>query len=190
LLGAESVVCLAIMVAYFLFLSSMDWYMSRGGWCVGPRYMVTALPFVAWLAAPGISLLYRSTVGRIAAHATVVASVVIFVVAATTYPHWPDPMANPLFELSFRLLGDGYAVHSLGTAVGLHGLWATLPLYLLVAGLLLWLLVEPGRQRALGLVLACVLAVGIVVSYRAFPRNTAYADHAYSFITGTWEPRK
>jgi hypothetical protein len=152
--------------------------------------MVTALPFVAWLAVPGISLLYRSTVGRIAAHATVVASVVIFVVAATTYPHWPDPMANPLYELSFRLLGDGYAVHSLGTAVGLHGLWATLPLYLLVAGLLLWLLGGPGRQRALGLVLACVLAVGLVVSYRAFPRNTAYADHAYSFITGTWEPRK
>ena len=190
LVGAEAMVCLAIMVTYFLFLSSMDAYMSRGGWCVGPRYMVTALPFVAWLAAAGFSWLYRSTLGRVLGHALVVASVVIFVVAASTYPHWPDPMLNPLYELSFRLLGEGYAVHSLGTFLGLHGPWAALPLYLFVAGFLLWMLGGQGRQRAAGLLVACVLAASIVVGYRFFPREAGYAQHAYGYITAIWEPRK
>jgi hypothetical protein len=190
LLGAEALVCLAIMVTYFLFLSSTDWYMSRGGWCVGPRYLTSALPFVAWLSAPGFSLLYRSTVGRVLGHAAVLASAVVFVVAASTYPHWPDPMANPLYELSFRLLREGYAVHSLGTFFGLRGLWAALPLYLLTAGLLIWLLSGQGRRRATGMLVACVLAASIVVGYRFFPRNAGYAQHAYGYITATWEPRK
>ncbi len=190
LLGAEALVCLAIMVTYFLFLSSMDWYMSRGGWCVGPRYMTTALPFLAWMAAAGFSWLYRSTVGRVLGHTLVVASVAIFVVAASTYPHWPDPMTNPLYELSFRLLREGYAVYSLGTLVGLSGVGAVVPLYAFTAGLSLWLLGGQGRRRAAGLLVACVLAGAMVTGYRHFPRNPGYAQHAYGYITAIWEPRK
>jgi hypothetical protein len=188
--GAEALVCLAIFAAYVVFLSSLGPYMSRGGWCVGPRYMTTALPFVAWLAAAGFAAFDRTAVTRVLAQAAVWVSAAIFVVAASTYPHWPDPLANPLYELSFRLLRDGYAVHSLGTLVGLRGFLATAPLFLLVGALLLWMLTGRGWRRFATSLAACALAIAILASYRSFPRSGAYAERAYGFVTSTWEPRR
>jgi hypothetical protein len=188
--GAEALVCMAIFAAYVVFLSSLGPYMSRGGWCVGPRYMTTALPFVAWLATAGFAAADRTAATRVLAQATVWVSAAIFVVAASTYPHWPDPLANPLYELSFRLLRDGYAVHSMGTLVGLRGFIATAPLFLLVGALLLWMLTGRGWRRLATSLAACALAVAIIVSYRHFPRSGAYAERAYGFVTSTWEPRR
>jgi hypothetical protein len=117
-----------------------------------------------------------------------VTSVIIFVTAATTYPHWPDELRNPLCELIFPLLTHGYAVHSLGTLFGLHGFLAIAPLYAVVLGAMIWLLSRgPGRSLR-QTALACVLAAGLITGYRAFPQNGAYAKRAWSFITGTWEP--
>ncbi len=187
--GAESLVCFLIVVAYFVFLSSLDGYMSRGGWCVGPRYLTTALPFVAWLAAAGLDVAFRRLATSIAALAAVLAAVVVFVVAATTYPHWPDQMANPLFDMSFRLLRQGYGVYSVGALVGLRGFWAVLPLYVLVAGLALFLVVGRTRRQRVATALAVLVAAATLFGYGRFQRGGAYADHAFNYIAATWEPR-
>ena len=186
--GAETVVCVAVLALNVAFLSSLDPYMARGGWSVGPRYLTATLPFLAWLAAAGFRAVERSSPARVLAQALVASTVMVFVAAATTYPHWPDGLRNPLYELTFPLLTHGYAVHSLGTFIGLHGLWAIAPLYAVVLGVTIWLLSRgPGRSLR-QTALACVLAAGLVAGHRALPRTGAYAEKVWSFVTATWEP--
>jgi hypothetical protein len=186
--GVEAAVCAAIFATYVLFMGSLVPVFSRAGWCVGPRYMTVALPFVAWLAVAGFGLAERWLATRALALALVIASAVIFVTAATTYPHWPENIRNPMYELVFRLLWRGYAVHSLGTLVGLHGLASLLPLYLFVAGFVFWLLARGGWRARLSTAAAFVLAAGIVAGHRAFPLTGPYAERAWGYITATWEP--
>ena len=186
--GAEALVCFVVLAGYLLFMGSLVPVFSRAGWCVGPRYMTVALPFVAWLAVPGFALAERLVVTRILTRALVVASAVVFLAAATTYPHWPEDIRNPLYELVFRLLWNGYAVHSLGTLVGLRGLWSLLPLYLFAGGIAFWLMSRGSRNGTLITALAFVLGAGIIVGQRSFPRTGPYADRAYHFVTSTWEP--
>lgn len=186
--GAEALVCVAVIAVNVALLSSLDPYMSRGGWSVGPRYLTASLPFVAWLAAAGFRAVERFSPARLLAQALVVGAAIIFVVAATTYPHWPDGLRNPIYELAFPLLTHGYAVHSLGTLVGLHGLWAIAPLYAVVLGVVIWLLSRgPGRSLR-QTALACILAVGLVSGHRALPFTGLYASRVWNFVTATWEP--
>ena len=117
-----------------------------------------------------------------------VGTTVIFVAGATTYPHWPDGLRNPIYELAFPLLAHGYAVHSLGTLIGLHGLWAIAPMYAAVLAVVFWLLSRgPGRSLRLT-ALACILAVALVAGHRAFPMTGPYASRVWNFVTATWEP--
>jgi hypothetical protein len=186
--GAEATVALAIFLAYLLFVSSLAPYMARGGWCVGPRYLTTCLPFVAWLSAAGFAAADRRPFTSLLAQGLVMAAAVIYLVAITTYPHWPDPLRNPLYELAFRLVYRGYTVHSLGTALGLRGFWAALPLYLFAFALLIWLLGRgPGRsfRRTAA---ACALGALLILGHRAFPLSGPYAQRAWQFVTATWEP--
>jgi hypothetical protein len=186
--GAEAAVALLIFTGYLLFVSSLVPYMARGGWCVGPRYLTTCLPFAAWLAAAGFAVADRRKVLSVLAQSLVIAAAVIYLVAITTYPHWPDQLLNPLYELAFRLLRHGYTVHSLGTALGLRGLKAALPLYLYALGLLVWLLSRgPGRSWWTTGV-ACLLGGLIIVGHRAFPLTGPYAERAWLWVTATWEP--
>jgi hypothetical protein len=186
--GAETLVALLIFATYVMYLSSLVPYMARGGWCVGPRYLTVCLPFVGWLAVAGFAAADRRWWTSLLAQALVVAGGVVYVVAITTYPHWPETLANPLYELVFPLLHKGYAVHSLGTALGLHGAWAALPLYLFALGMMVWLLARGPRRRWAVTLLACVLGGGIIAGHRAFPLSGAYSKRAWGFVTATWEP--
>jgi len=186
--GAEAVVCVAVLAVNVAFLSCLEPYMARGGWSVGPRYLTAALPFVAWLAAAGFRAAERFLPTRVLAQVLVTSAVIVFVAAATTYPHWPDGLSNPLYELTFPLLTHGYAAHSLGTLIGLHGLWAIAPLYAVVLGMALCLLSRGAGHSVRQTALACVLAAGMVAGYRAVPLTGAYAHRVWAFVTATWEP--
>jgi hypothetical protein len=186
--GAETVVCVAVPLVYVVFLGSADTYQAHAGWSVGPRYMTAALPFVAWLAAAGFRAVDRFAPARVLAQALVVSSVIVFVTAATTYPHWPDQLRNPLHELAFPLLAHGYAVHSLGTFVGLHGFLSIAPLYAIVLGAVIWLLSRGFRRSVWQTALACILAAGLVAGHRTFPSTADYARRTWAFVTATWEP--
>jgi hypothetical protein len=188
--GPEAVVCGLVAIAYLAFLSSLLPYMARGGWCVGPRYMTLAMPFLAWLAGAGFAVARRFWVTKVLALALVLASVVVFVVGATTFPHWPDRLANPLYDLIFPLLGRGYAVHSLGTALGLSGIYAILPLYLFLLVAVLWLFGLLERRRLVTLAVVCSLAALIVLGHRAFPMTNQNVVNPWPMIHTIWEPRR
>jgi hypothetical protein len=187
--GAEALVASIIFALYVAYLSALVPYMARGGWCVGPRYLTVCMPFVGCLAAAGFAAADRRWLTSVLAQGLVVAGAIVYLVAITTYPHWPEGLANPLYELAFRLLKHGYAVHSLGTALGLRGVWAALPLYVLALALMLWLLARGPKRSWLTAVLACVLGAGIVAGHRAFPLTGPYSERAWGFVTRTWEPK-
>ena len=186
--GAETVVCVAVPVVYVAFLGSTDTYQAHAGWSVGPRYMTAALPFVAWLAAAGFRAVERSAPARVLAQALVVSAAIVFVTAATTYPHWPEKLRNPLHELTFPLLTHGYAVHSLGTLVGLHGFLSIAPVYAVALGAAIWLLSRGPWRSVRQTALACILAAGLVAGHRALPFTGPYASAVWNFVTATWEP--
>jgi hypothetical protein len=188
--GAEALACAIIVVADVLMLSSLVPYMSRNGWSVGPRYMTVVMPFVAWLAAIGIAVARRHRVTKILALSAVVTSVIIFVAGSTTFPHWPDRLRNPLYELVFPLLGRGYAVHSLGTAVGLWGIYAILPLYLFIFAAVMWLLGLLRRRALPTLLVVCGVAALVVVGYRAFPKTDPSQVNPWPLVNGIWEPMR
>jgi hypothetical protein len=182
--GAEAVVCAAVAVAYIVFLGSLVPEFGRGGWSVGPRYLLPALPFLGWLAAAGLAAAESRAAFRVGARALVLVGVVIYVVAASTYPHWPTAFPNPLYQVSFRLLGAGMAPHSLGTLVGLRGLASLAPLYALVVVLVF---TQLGRVREI--VLALLLAAAVVAGYRGFTPSQPVAPERWQFIERTFEPR-
>ena len=188
--GPEALACAVIMLADILMLSSLVPYMSRSGWAVGPRYMTLAMPFVAWLAIIGLQAAKRNRLTHVLSLASVVASATIFVVGGTTFPHWPERLLNPLYDLVFPLLGRGYAVHSLGTAVGLGGIFAILPLYAFALLTVLWLLGLLRRGLLPRLAVVCGLAALLVLGHRAFPKTDQKHVNPWPMIHSLWEPRR
>jgi len=186
--GAEAVVCAVVPLLYIASLGSTVPYQAHAGWSVGPRYMTAALPFVAWLAAAGFRAAGRFAPTRVLAQALVVTAAVVFVTAATTYPHWPDRLLNPLHELSFPLLIEGFQPHSLGTLVGLWGWLSLAPLYAVVLGAMFWLLSRGPRNQLWQTALAFVVAAGLVAGQRAFPKTGDYATRVGGFVRATCEP--
>lgn len=189
-LGAEALTCAAIAVAYLLFVGSLVPSFGRAGWSVGPRYIGAALPFLAWLAAAGFAACERSRVGSALAGALVVAATAVHVVAATTFPHWPDGFANPLYEVSLRALGEGLAPHSVGSALGVSGPLGLVPVGLAALALLGWALGALAPGRRLVALAALALGLGLVASYAAFPRTpAARRDRMFDYVKKVWEPR-
>ena len=186
--GAEAIVCAVVPVLYIAFIGSTVPYQAHAGWSVGPRYMTAALPFLAWLAAAGFRAVEGFSPTRVLGQTLVLCAAMVFVIAATTYPYWPDRMLNPLYELAFPLLKEGFVVHSLGTLIGLHGLLSLVPLYAVVLAAVFWLLSRGLRRPLWQTVLAYILAAGLVAGQRAFPMTGPYATGVRSFIMATWEP--
>jgi hypothetical protein len=187
-IGAETLVAFAIIAAYLFFVASLGPEFGRAGWSVGPRYLAIALPFFGWLAAAGLAATEEHTSLRIPSLATVLVGVIINVLAATTYPHWPIQFSNPLFEVSVRLLREGHAPHSLGTLVGLRGAASVWPLYLLVVLVAGQLLLRAGLRRG-HLAIASLLALAAVYRLHDFA-TTREPDRTqvWNLVRSTYEP--
>src|SRR4030095_7003535 len=102
----------AVCVLMFLFLAGMkNW---RAGWCVGPRYIATVAPFLVG----AIAVAWALGRGQLWASALVagltIPSVLLNVVSGAVYPHFPEQLDNPVFDLAFPLLGDGALPYNAG----------------------------------------------------------------------------
>jgi len=179
-----AVVGAAVAVIYVLFISSINFW--RGGWQVGPRYITVMLPFVLPAVTAALAAIDGRAVLRGVALGLVVVGVVIYTVSVATYPHWPDRYQNhnPLYEVSFRLLREGYAPYSLGWAVGLRGFASLVPYFAVVLALIGWVLV-PARRYARSAAIAVAVAVAIIAAYAAFPRGGTRDEAAYrDYVAG------
>jgi len=165
-------VAVAVAVIFIAFVSSITFW--RGGWGVGPRYITAMLPFLLPLVAMALARPVPSPVLG-AMCGLVVAAVAIYTLSAVTFPYWPDSIRNPLYEVTFRLLGDGaVAPNPLRDSVGGA---SAIPLVAGVASLLGWAIVRAAGWRALAV--AIVVAGIIVGAFSLVPGTGPHADKAY-----------
>jgi hypothetical protein len=171
---AHAAVTLAIAVLYLLFISSLNFW--RGGWQLGPRYVTVMLPF--WLPALAAALTWADprSWARAIAIGLVGVGVCVYAVSAAEYPHFPERFENPLYEVTFRLIGDGHAPWNAGWLIGLRGVASLVPPFAVLVALWIWA-VLPARRYLASALAGTALAVAIVAAYGLFPRGDA-ADQA------------
>ena len=178
----------AVAVIYVLFISSINFW--RGGWGVGPRYITAMLPFLLPLVAAAVQAIVRVRGARglalfALAGGAIVVGVVIYVLSAVTFPYWPDSIAHPLYDVMFRLLGDGLVAPNLGGALGIGGLAGALPVLALAAGLVGWALARAGGWR--GLALASCVGAAVLAAYGAYPHGGPQVERPYAFVRAAVE---
>jgi len=85
-----------------VFVSSMVYW--DGGWTVSQRHLTPLVPF---LVAPAAGLIDRSRVARLVAPVLIAISVLLTGLASVVYPHLPEGVPNPFFDLVLPLLDGG-----------------------------------------------------------------------------------
>jgi hypothetical protein len=165
---------LAIAVMYLLFISSLNFW--RGGWQMGPRSITVMLPFWLPAIAAAIAWAHPRPWARAAVIGLIGVGVVVYAASVAEYPHWPERFENPLYEVTFRLIGDGHAPWNAGWLLGLRGAASLVPYALIVAALWTWA-VLPSRRTWPSALAGTAIAAAIVIAYGALPRGDA-ADQA------------
>ena len=189
----DGVVCLLVAVVLALFLAGMTHW--RAGWCVGPRYIAGAAPFLA----AGVALAWRDARrGRLAGAlqvalgGLVLVSVFLNGLSAATYPHYPEVFDNPVFDLALPLWRDGYVPSGLGHALGLPGALALAPVAALwIAALAVALTAGGGGARrtiarAGG---SALLGLALLVALSRYGRAPSAAEaRATAVVRTLWDP--
>ncbi len=173
---ATALMSIAVAVIYLLFISSINFW--RGGWQLGPRYITAMLPFLLPPVAMAMSAAATRWAWRGLVLGLIGVGVVVYAVSAAEFPHFPDRYRNPLYEITFRLIGDDLAPYNLGWLLGLRGLASLVP-YLVVLGLVVGVVAVPGRPHLRAAALAVVVTTAVIASYAWFPRSGRAADEAY-----------
>lgn len=174
----HALVSLSIALIYLLFISGLNFW--RGGWQFGPRYITVMLPFLL----PPIVTVLDAVDGRrgwrALPWAMIAVGLAIYGLGVATFPHFPEKFHNPLYEVVFRLLGDGLVAPNLGGALGLPRVWSIVPWLGLLAGL--WVAAAAPRHdraRWIDVGLAVVIAGAVIIGYRGFHHGGPVAEDAY-----------
>ncbi|HTM22289.1 MAG TPA: hypothetical protein VL172_17335 [Kofleriaceae bacterium] len=169
-LRAEAAVCTAVALLFlWLNASLVDW---SGGWALGPRYLIPAIPFLA-IGAAGVALAQGRAwrIVRAAGLAAAALSFLLMLAGTAVKPEVQDQRTvhghaeriHPFGDVVWPHLADGElainaqridqvapgrerAAWNLGQLAGLPGLWSLLPLALLLAGggAWMWRTTRPG----------------------------------------------
>ncbi len=177
----EIAVSAAIGIIAVIFLTCL--LFARGGWQMGPRYIAIAVPFFAAPAAAALAALGPRL--RAVATGLVLGAVLLHVAGALLFPHWPDKLRNPVVELVWPLLRDGFAPYCLALGVGLPARIALWPPLLVAAAAVL----GSARLTWRATVVAVLVAALFLAHFALYPR-TAAPERAriYAWVTSIWEP--
>jgi hypothetical protein len=129
---AEWWVTLACALSMFAFNASS--HMWWGGFAVGPRYVLPALPFLALAAAATLAQWAPSRAFRWSTAVLMLWSLLAtwgMALANQAYP--PDTLRNPWLSYALPAWQDGNIARNLGTIGGLPGSASLLPLLLIAA---------------------------------------------------------
>lgn len=122
---SEAHLCAAIALCFLFFNAS--YFQWDGGYSLGPRHLIPALPFLALLAAAGVAQAPR--VG-----AALVSLSVAIIWLFTSVDPFPGPeYTNPLFDMVIPRALSGSVNNNWGMVLGLMGTSSLLPLLLITA---------------------------------------------------------
>jgi hypothetical protein len=186
----EGIVILVIAVVMLLFLGGMsNW---RAGWCVGPRYIATVAPFLIAAIAHSWPTIRSNLVLSAITAGLAVPSVLLNSVSGAVYPHYPPQFNDPVFDLAFPLLGQGYSPYSFGMLLGLPGSWSLFPL---AVALVLALSLSTGGEGtrparwSLHSLLVVVFAALFLLPLSRYGRQPSAAEtQATALVHSLWEP--
>jgi hypothetical protein len=148
------VMAAAVAVIMWLALSVHDW---RAGWTVGPRHMVSMLPFLATGAVLCVLRWPRLASALAVAGAL---SVALVFVPTMTLPAFDVNFPFPITQQALFLLKEGIVSPNPGLRLGIPGAWSLALPALLAAGAFVFALAGARRARAR---LDLVAAVGAIV---------------------------
>jgi hypothetical protein len=182
-LREHAAVGVAVFVVYLLFISSINFW--RGGWQVGPRYIMAMLPFLLPPIAVALEAAERWWWLRGAAVGACLVGLVTYGLSAAVYPYFPDNRFKaPVHEVTLRLVGDGHAPWNLGWLIGLDGLASLVPFLAILAALATWAAL-PSRSAWRSAVVAVAVAAVLVIAHLAYGDGGAGAERAYRFLVST-----
>jgi hypothetical protein len=197
---------LAAVVALCVFISCHSLW--RGGWTLGPRYIVPIVPFAGLLILQASSRLAhgrKALFVRVIVASLVLLSVVVTGACSLVSQGFHTTFFNPLVEVALPLLREGYITLNLGHLLGLQGLGTLWPLLaLLIPGLvgLAWQATHqsegtsPVGHRVLWLTLIIFLATvglkGLTIPEKPMTLRKVQAldwarDHFYPYASVTNE---
>ncbi|MEZ4336953.1 MAG: hypothetical protein R3B82_10025 [Sandaracinaceae bacterium] len=165
----------------------------RGGWTIGPRYLVLVYPFLGWAALVGLAKIDRGWPKAMAAFAVGTTGVALLLsgVPSAYYPHYPIPVDRPVTQIVSVLFAHDYAPYAASNLVGIYGTLSMLPLVALAVGALVWVVLA-ARARSTriaaavgGAAVALALAPPLLVDPRP---DHPEIDEARAFITREWTP--
>ena len=119
----SEVIVSAVIVTSFVLLNA-SYYMWWGGGAIGPRFLIPALPFLAWPVFEAVRRWPKVTMPLL------IASVVVgFAITAARPDHVGEELPNPLIEaVLVRLVDGGPLSISLPSFLGIQNAWSLLPL--------------------------------------------------------------
>jgi len=173
---AEAALALAVAAVFLYVVTSFAGW--RGGWEIGPRYVTAMLPFLLAPIAAALAWCRERPLVFALACGTIASAVGVYGLSAAPLPYLPDSLKNPLYEVTFRLLGDGAFAPSAGTAVGLPSAIAIVPFLALALGTAGYALARAGGWRALAI--SVVVGAVILGAFALVPHGGAEPDRAYT----------
>ncbi|NUN12936.1 MAG: hypothetical protein HUU55_04805 [Myxococcales bacterium] len=185
-------VSVAMICAYCVFISSHSLW--RGGWTLGPRYIVGIVPPMVFVIAQWISASRPILVKHIVVMAFVFVSVVVTLCSSLVSQGFPFEFYNPLTEVVIPLIRDGYVVKNAGNLIGLTGLSSIVPFAVLVIASVFiaffrFVGASPWPVQLSQVATALLLGIGLTraLLMPSDPWTEAKA-HRETWLRGVWEP--
>lgn len=183
---AEARVHLGLLLLYGLIVSSLSF---EGGWRVGPRYLVVALPSLVLGWAHALAQLRTSILGMSLAVALGTYAVVVNALAANLWPHLDlTNVHQPVAEVLLPLWEHDVEPYGL-----LRAATGRSELALVVVGSVLGLWVVLGRVAEVGIRMALAIASGAVLGLLLVQVTRLVEPHPrgarnLEYIERIWEP--
>lgn len=179
----EQLVVMGVVMAFLLFIGGFRGW--RGGWSVGPRYILELAGILAVFVFDGARLLPRRLRWPIVLSAVGV-GVLHSGLAGAFFPHLPDVLRAPVGELVLPLVWRGFAPDSIPLTLGLSSSTsAAIVALLLLTGPVL-VAIAAGR-RGSAVVAVVVIAIVAVVEVEAIA-DTSTAGREVRRVTDNWRP--
>lgn len=194
-LREPALLAVGTLAVYGVFISMVqDW---RGGWGAGPRYIVPAVPVLAWYLLHVLAELRETRVGDLLWTATaglVLVAMFLCGLSAAFFPHYPLDALNPVFELGTYLVSRGLWPHTTLGWFGVPAAWAVGLVALLGFGAWGAVVTEDASGRGgrgwLAALASLALAIGLLSAMaRVETPDSAAVDKARALVFSVWEPR-